>query len=123
MIVNEHSEAVIRRFSLAATMCLLVATRVADAQQTITPAMIAARGLPIRADTVDGLGGGKEATNWFGFYVYAVSRATIGGKNAYLVTMNYTSKEKGTFQSDTLALDASTLNPLWRRFHARTDSA
>jgi hypothetical protein len=97
--------------------------RVAAAQQTITPAMVAARGLPIRADTVDGFAGGKDARNWFGFYVYAVSRTTIGGKSVYLVTTDYTSKEKGTFQSDTLALDAATLDPIWRRFHARTDSA
>jgi hypothetical protein len=85
--------------------------------------MIAARGLPIRADTVDGLANGKDAASWFGFYVYAVARATIGGKPGYFVTMNYTSKERGSFQSDTLALDAASLAPLWRRFHARTDSA
>ena len=123
MSVSEHSSAVIRRASVAAAMCVFAASGIAGGQQTITPAMIAARGLPIRADTVDGLEGGKEAGNWFGFYVYAVSRATMGGKNVYLVTMNYASKEKGTFQSDTMALEASTLNPIWRRFHARTDSA
>jgi len=95
----------------------------ACAQTPIVPSAIAAHGLPIRADTVDGFAGDKDVRGWFGSYVYAVSRTTVAGKPAYLVTMDYTSKEKGTFQSDTLALDAATLNPLWRRFHARTDSA
>ena len=111
------------RWTVRSVTLLLCATRALHGQQQITPAMIATHGLPIRADTVDGLAGDKEAHNWFGFYVYGVSRATIGGKSAYLVTTNYTSKEKGTFQSDTLALDAANLAPLWRRFHARTDSA
>jgi len=116
-----HSAA--RRARYGTTLLLLCSAQASIAQQQITPSSIAARGLPIRADTVDGLGGEKEAHNWFGSYIYAVARTTIGGKPAYLVTMNYASKEKGTFQSDTLALDATTLAPLWRRFHARTDSA
>jgi hypothetical protein len=107
----------------ATALLLLFAPQPSIAQQPITPASIAAHGLPIRADTVDGLQSEKDARGWFGFYVYAVARTTLGGKPAYVVTMNYTSKEKGTFQSDTLALDATTLAPLWRRFHARTDSA
>lgn len=38
--------------------------------------------------------------------------------------MNYTGGgDEGLFQSDTLAVDAATLAPLWRRFHARHDSA
>jgi hypothetical protein len=94
-----------------------------EAQQHVTPALIAAHGLPVRADTVDAYIDKDDPKTWFGFYVYAVARTTITGKPAYLVTMDYTSKEKGTFQSDTLALDATTLNPFWRRFHARTDSA
>jgi hypothetical protein len=107
----------------ATTLLLLSAAQAAIAQEQIAPSTIAAHGLPIRADTVDGLAGEKDARGWFGFYVYAVSRTTIGGKPAYEVTMNYTSREKGSFQSDTLALDATTLAPIWRRFHARTDSA
>lgn len=107
----------------ATALLFLAAAQASIAQQQITPSSIAAHGLPIRADTVDGFQGEKDARGWFGFYVYAVSRTTIGGKPAYVVTMNYTSKEKGSFQSDTLALDATTLAPLWRRFHARTDSA
>lgn len=112
-----------RRACRATALLLVCAARASVAQQQITPSSIAAHGLPIRADTVDGFGSEKDARSWFGFYVYAVSRTTIGVKPAYVVTMNYTSKEKGTFQSDTLALDATTLAPLWRRFHARTDSA
>jgi hypothetical protein len=107
----------------ATVLLLFCAAQTSFAQEQITPSSVAARGLPVRADTVDGLGGEKDARSWFGFYIYAVSRATIGAKPAYLVTMNYTSREKGSFQSDTLALDAATLTPLWRRFHARTDSA
>jgi hypothetical protein len=95
----------------------------AFAQTPITPASVAARGLPIRADTLDGYAPVNEPRGWFGFYIYRVSRESVNGKGVYYVTMNYTSKEKGTFQSDTLALDATTLSPLWRRFHARSDSA
>ena len=93
------------------------------AQTTITPATAASRGLPIRADTLDGFAPVNEPRAWFGFYVYQVARESNKGQSIYLVTTNYTSKEKGTFQSDTLALDAATLAPLWRRFHARSDSA
>ena len=116
-----HSAA--RRARYGAALLVLCSAQASIAQQQITPSSIAAHGLPIRADTVDGFGGEKDARSWFGSYIYAVARATLGGKPAYFVTMNYTSKEKGTFQSDTLALDATTLAPLWRRFHARTDSA
>ena len=93
------------------------------AQTTVTPVSLAARGLPLRADTLDGYAPVNEPRGWFGFYVYRVSKEQVNGKNVYYVTTNYTSKEKGTFQSDTLALDASTLSPLWRRFHAKSDSA
>lgn len=91
--------------------------------QAVTPAMLAAQGLPIHADTVDGYAPVNEPRGWFGFFVYAVSRETVNGKSTYYITMNYTSREKGTFQSDTLAVDAATLAPLWRRFHAKSDGA
>jgi hypothetical protein len=53
-----------------------------------------------------------------------VARGTVGGRAAYLVTMNYTGGgHEKLFQSDTLAVDAGTLSPLWHRFHAKVDVA
>ena len=92
-------------------------------QTTVTPASLAARGLPLRTDTLDGYAPVTEPRGWFGFYVYRVSKEQVNGKTVYYVTTNYTSKEEGTFQSDTLALDAMTLAPMWRRFHAKSDGA
>ena len=111
-----------RLYSLVAAAVLAEAS-VALGQTAITPASVAARGLPLRADTLDGFAPVNEPRAWFGFYVYQVAKASVNGRSTYLVPTNYTSKEKGTFQSDTLALDAATLAPLWRRFHARSDSA
>jgi hypothetical protein len=96
---------------------------VSAAQTSITPASLSASALPLRADTLDGYAPVNEPRAWFGFYVYQVAKETVNGKSIYYVTTNYTSKEKGTFQSDTLALDAATLTPLWRRFHAKSDGA
>ena len=65
-----------------------------------------------------------EKRSPFGSYIYAVSRGSSAGKDVYLVTMNYWGGgNQRLFQSDTLALDATTLAPQWRRFHARYDSA
>jgi hypothetical protein len=71
-----------RRACYATALLLLCSVRASIAQQQITPSSIAAHGLPIRADTVDGLGGEKDARSWFGSYIYAVARTTIGGKSA-----------------------------------------
>ena len=66
-----------RRACRATALLLVCAAHASVAQQQITPSSIAAHGLPIRADTVDGFGSEKDARGWFGFYVYAVSRTTM----------------------------------------------
>ncbi|HVT40988.1 MAG TPA: ABC transporter permease [Gemmatimonadaceae bacterium] len=111
-----------------AAVCLLClgTARGAASQATtvVTPATLAARGLPIRSDTVDGFVGDKEQRNFYGFHVYAVARTTVGGRGAYLVSMNYVaSGREKLFQSDTLAVDAASLAPLWHRSHAKVDVA
>lgn len=111
-----------RLYSLSIGLSIGLAAR-GIAQAPVTPASLAARGVPLRADTLDGYAPVHEPRGWFGFYVYRVSKEQVNGKSVYYVTTNYTSKEKGTFQSDTLALDATTLAPLWRRFHAKSDAA
>ncbi|HEU5219209.1 MAG TPA: hypothetical protein VFU23_11150 [Gemmatimonadales bacterium] len=103
---------------LAAIVCLALQT-----PQPVTPAEAASREIALRADTMDGLVGDKAKRSLYGYYIYATSRATVGGKAAYLVTMNYKGTEPGSFQSDTVAVDATSLSPLWHRFHGRGDSA
>ena len=96
----------------------------AQPPHVVSPSDFAARGLPIRADTVDGLVGDKEKQTYYGYYVYAVAPSSLGARPVYLVTMNYSGgSSERLFQSDTLAVDGATLAPLWRHFHARTDSA
>jgi hypothetical protein len=103
---------------------LILAAHSAGAQQghapvSVLPKAIAARGLPVRADTLDGYIDDRGKRQFFGYYIHALSKGTIDGRAVYFVTMDY----RGSgFQSDTIALDAATLTPLWRRFHAREDT-
>ena len=88
-------------------------------------AAVAARGMPLASDTMDGYitDEGRRARS-YGWYVYAVSRGTVNGRAAYLVTSNYRGSGRNGFRvSDSLALDSASLAPLWRRMHAHADSA
>ena len=97
---------------------------VASQGNAITPANLASRGLVIRSDTMDGYVGDPLRGQTFGRYVYAVARTTLAGRAVDLITVNYTSSgNEKLFQSDTLAVDAATLAPIWYRFHAKYDAA
>jgi PadR family transcriptional regulator len=104
----------------------VIAARGAGAQApmapVLSPASVAARGLPIRTDTLDFLTGSRR--QFQGYYVHAVARAALGGRQAYIVTMNHRSPGSDDhFQSDTVAVDSATLSPVWHRYHAWDDSA
>ncbi|HVT39375.1 MAG TPA: PadR family transcriptional regulator [Gemmatimonadaceae bacterium] len=114
----------------APSACLLWMASVhgADAQpamaQPSSPSAIAARGLPVRSDTLDFIAGDREHGQFQGYYAYSVARAPVGGRPGYLVSMNHRSPGSGNhFQSDTLAVDSATLSPAWHRYHAWDDSA
>jgi hypothetical protein len=51
-------------------------------------------GLPIRADTVDGFGGEKDARSWFRFLHLRRGARDAWRKASYFVTMDYTSKRR-----------------------------
>ena len=99
----------------------LLAGSVQAQPASIHPQAVAARGLPVRSDTLDGYIVSGARRQFFGYYVHELARTTIGGRAAYFVIMNYRSGGGG-FQSDTTALDAASLTPLWRRFHAKVDT-
>jgi PadR family transcriptional regulator PadR len=112
---------------LASLACMVLAAPARAVAQdpsspaVLTPASVLAKGLPVRSDTMDGyLLDGPGAGQRYGWYVYALARATVAGRPGYLVTATYTG---GHGNSDTLAVDAATLAPVWRRMHAWRDSA
>jgi hypothetical protein len=76
-----------------------------------------------RADTVDmfSVAGGRRTPA--GTVIHGVARATRDGRDVYLLTIATASPGGGTSSWDTLAVDARSAAPLWRRSHAPTDSA
>ena len=96
----------------------------AQAAAPLSPTAIAVKGIQLRVDTVDGYAHPNVNNRpiFYGYYVYESKRSTVDGKPAYLLIMNYRSTSD-SFQSDTLAVDAATLAPLWHHFYARIDTA
>jgi hypothetical protein len=114
----------VRRAAAFALAIALGAGHLPAQAGAVTPEAIAARGLRAQRDTMDAFAGEQPGGRSFGIYVFAVTRTTIGGRPVDLLTMNYTSNgSEHLFQADTLAVDAATLAPLWRRFHAKHDAA